>query len=125
MPGAAYLRFPRNLVTQWKDPAGTAEFTVPGIVLSYDKITMRTDGVIVDSILGRGDALDDYSHGLQDQSVASRRIANDQAAAAVDRERLAQKIAADKDETAAAVFAQVFPPPPAQPCWPQAAQPTT
>jgi hypothetical protein len=110
--GAGYLRFPRNLSTTWKDPGGELAFTVPGIVLSWDKVTMRTDGVIVDSVLGQGDALDTYSHGLQDQALDERRLGNERAKAQLAKEELARKIVADKDETAAELFAKVFPPPP-------------
>lgn len=111
VPGSEYLRFPRNLSTRWKDPAGESSFTVPGIVLSFDKITMRTDGVVVDALLGQGDALDQYSHGLQDQSVETQRVANAQAHAAVSREELAQRIVSEKDEAAAALYAKLFVPP--------------
>jgi hypothetical protein len=110
--GAEYLRFPRNLTTAWKDPNGDLTFTVPGIVLSWDKVTMRTDGVIVDSLLGQGDALDGYSHGLQDQALEERRLVNERAKAELARQELARKIVRDKDETAAELFAKVFPPPP-------------
>ena len=38
---------------------------------------MRTDAVIVDSFLGQGDALDTYSHGLQEQAIRRERLTND------------------------------------------------
>lgn len=113
VPGAQYLRFPRNLSTTWSDPTGTNTFTVPGIVLSSDRITMRTDGVIVDALQGQGEALDSYNTALQYEAVESRRLANRQAAAALNREELAQKLVVDGNETAAAIFGRLFVPPPA------------
>jgi hypothetical protein len=111
--GAAYLRFPRNLTQTWEDPAGSGtKFSVPGIILSYDKVIMRTDGVIVDSILGGGEALDKYSKDLQDQTIEGRRVANEQAEAAVKRELLAQEIVRGGDKAKAAIFVQMFAPPP-------------
>ena len=113
MPEAAYFRVPPNLQTTFVNPHTERTITVPGIVLSYDHIVMRTDGVLVEAVLGEGDALDGYSHGLQDAAVAQRRIALDERRAGLDRQALARKIVAEKDAEAAAIYATVFPPIPA------------
>lgn len=48
----------------------TAEgFTVPGIIFDVTKRIMRTDSVVVDSLLGQGEALDCYNQQLQDIAV--------------------------------------------------------
>ncbi len=38
------------------------DFTVPGVILTATKNVLRTDGIIVEALLGQGDALDTYSH---------------------------------------------------------------
>jgi hypothetical protein len=85
----------------------------PAIILNVDVITMRTEGVMVDAVLGPGDGLDTYSKALQDVALAERRVAVAERQAEVDWLALAHKIVAEKDDAAAAVFAKVFPPPPA------------
>ena len=105
-PLERYLRVNPRLHTKWQPRGDTGPtFEVPGIILSQNQIIMRTDGVLVDSILGEGDALDEYSHGLQDATVGERQ-------AAVSRELLAQEIVRNKDADMAALFVQLFPPPP-------------
>ena len=68
-----------------------ATFTVPGIVLGVDVITMRTEGVLVDAVLGPGDGLDAYSKALQEVALAERRVAVAERQAEVDRLKLARK----------------------------------
>ena len=58
--------------------------TVPGVIVGVDTHIMRTDAVVVDSFLGQGDALDAYSHGLQEESLREQRLANDQRALQVE-----------------------------------------
>jgi hypothetical protein len=112
VPTATYMQFPRGLSTTVTDPtqSGT-DFTVPGIVLGVDVITMRTEGVLVDALLGPGDGLDQYSKRLQEIALAERQVAVAERQAEVDRVALARKIVTDQDEKAAAVFAKLFPPP--------------
>lgn len=112
--GATYMRFPRNLNTDFKDPSSKQVITVPGIVLAYDHIVMRTEGVIVDSVLGQGEGLDAYSQGLQDVTVAERQIAVAERREEIDRAQLARQLVVDKNEQGAAIYAKLFPqqPPP-------------
>jgi hypothetical protein len=115
VPTATYMQFPRGLSTTVTDPEESgASFTVPGIVLGVDVITMRTEGVMVDAVLGPGEGLDAYSQKLQEVALAERQVAVAERQAEVERQTLARKIVADKDDAAAAVFAKVFPPPPAE-----------
>ena len=81
---------------------------VPGIALSRQQLVMRTDGVLVEAILGEGEALDEYSRDLQSVTIDERQTA-------IDRERLAQGIVASGNEQQAALFANVFAPSAAEP----------
>lgn len=98
----SYIRVKKDMTSTYKDK------TVPGIILSAKEYVMRTDGVIVESMLGQGDALDVYSHGLQDQTVREKQLVNDMAQAKVLREQLGQKIVNDKDSAAAALYEKLF-----------------
>jgi hypothetical protein len=111
---ATYAQVNTDFVSSWTGPDGH-EYVVPGIIVAVDRHTLRTDGVIVDSFLGEGDALDDYSTGLQEQAVRareaeSRRAAADALLRRVEAERLqlALKIVSDNDSTRAALFQRLF-----------------
>jgi hypothetical protein len=111
-PPLSYLRL-RKIVSTYRgetDDEGI-EINVPGIILSANKYTMRTEGVIVEALLGQGEALDDYSKSLQEEAIEAKQIANRLAVAQLEREKLAQKIVKEKDAEAAEIFSQVFPPP--------------
>jgi hypothetical protein len=99
--GAAYLRVVRNLHTVFKDPYSPFQVQVPGIVLAYDHIVQRTDGVFVEAILGQGDALDPYSHGLQDAAIAAKNAPIAQAA-------LASTLVTGHDTPGADIYRKVF-----------------
>ncbi len=107
--GANYWRVKRNLTSTYKDPVTGTEFVVPGIIVSADKNVLRTEGIIVDALLGEGDALDAYSHGLQDEAVKAQQLANAQTQADIDKNESAVSIIKNKDDAAAKVFAQVYP----------------
>jgi len=109
-PSAAYLRVKPNLTSTY--PAtGTPQYTLPGIILDVATCVMRTDQLLCDALLGEGDALDSYSHALQDVAIAERQAAVAQAEAAVAKDKLAQSIVSGKDATMAATWQKVFPPP--------------
>src|SRR5439155_16087662 len=78
---------------------------------------MRTEGVIVEALLGQGEGLDTYSKGLQEQAVRAKTIENNRQDAAVQREKLAQHVIADDASTQADLFAKVFPLPPVCCCY--------
>jgi hypothetical protein len=65
----------------------------------------------VDTILGGGSGLDKYSTDLQDVAVEERRVTIAEKQAEVERQALARKIVADRDEAASVIFARLFPPP--------------
>lgn len=103
---AAYLRVVRNLNSVYEDAYSPFTIRVPGILLASDHIVQRTDGVFVEAVLGQGDALDPYSHGLQDAAVGSR-------AAAVAQSALAAGLVATHDAPGADIYQKVFLMPPA------------
>jgi hypothetical protein len=83
-PEASYFRFRRNLNGTWTDPNTHETYTVPGVIIGVNNVTMRTDGVLVDSELGQNAAIDDYNTGLQQASLAQRQIANAAAQQVID-----------------------------------------
>jgi hypothetical protein len=72
----AYLRVVPKLGDEYRDATGN-QFAVPGIIVRADKYTMRTEGVIVEALLGQGNALDPYSMSLQQEAVRSKTLQND------------------------------------------------
>lgn len=110
LPDAAHLRVKRSLTSTYSSTAGE-QFTVPGILLDATPCVMRTDQLLCDALLGEGDALDEYSHALQDVAIAERQAAVDERNAATAREKLAQQIVTDKDADTAAIWQKIFPAP--------------
>ncbi|MFE2689048.1 hypothetical protein [Streptomyces mirabilis] len=96
-----YLRW-RKTTSTYRDATGN-EITVPGVILNVDKTVMRTEGVVVDSLLGQGNALDDYSQGLQLNAVRERALDN-------DREALGQKLVTDNDNARSKIYKDLFTP---------------
>ncbi len=84
VPEASYFRFRRNLAGTWTDPNTGVSYSVPGVILGVTNVTMRTDGVLVDSALGQSPALDDYNVGLQQASLQQRLLANAAAQQVID-----------------------------------------
>lgn len=100
--GRLYYRFKRGPLAQ--DPADTHR--VEGVLLKEREVVMATDSVVVEALLGQSDALDEYSRDLQVEAIREKQLAN-------QREALAQKIITSGDANMAALYAQVFAPPPA------------
>ncbi|MEU0213081.1 hypothetical protein [Streptomyces canus] len=94
-----YLRW-RKKTSTYRDETGN-EITVPGVIVNVDKVVLRTEGVLVDALLGQGDALDTYSAGLQTQAVRERTLGN-------DREVLGQKLVNDSETQKAKIFQSLF-----------------
>jgi hypothetical protein len=90
--GRPYLRARRDLVSSYDAATGSDEIRVPGIILAAQTNVLRTDGVVVEALLGQGEALDEYSRGLQREAVRTQRVRNAQAEAEVDRQELANRI---------------------------------
>jgi hypothetical protein len=111
IPNAEYIRFPPDLKKTYVDEHSGQEFTVPGVLLAANSIVMRTDAVMVDTIIGAGSGLDAYSQGLQEVAIKERQVAVAERQAEVDRLDLARSIVRQKDKEQAAIFATVFHPP--------------
>lgn len=105
--GDSYLRFRKELISTYTDETGN-KFTVPGAIVAVTKNVMRTEGIIVDAILGQGEALDGYSRGLQESSVRERRLANEWHEARLDREALARDIVSQEKDKASRIYQAVF-----------------
>jgi hypothetical protein len=74
---------------------------VPGVLMRESTIVMRTDGVIVEALLGTSDAVDDYAANLQLAAISEKTLAN-------AREELAQQIVRDGDAEKAELFQKLF-----------------
>lgn len=85
--------------------------TVEGIIVNATTVSLATDGVIVEAILGQGEALDSYSQQLQTQTADSRKLSNALLRAELEKQELGRQIVASADGDAAeraAVYATVF-----------------
>ncbi len=74
-------------------------FHVPGIILDVTSRILPTDSVLVDSVLGQGEALDYYNLALQEEAVQQARRENERRAA--ETEALRSATVADQDYRAA------------------------
>lgn len=103
-----YWRFRKDATSTYTDQTGV-QITVPGVITSVMKNTLRTEGVLVDAILGQGNALDTYSQGLQETAVQKRVLENAAAQARLERETLGRDIVKLKKESEAKLYRMVFP----------------
>jgi hypothetical protein len=79
---------------------------VPGIILEVNKNTLRTDSLIVDALLGQGEALDCYSMKVQEADADKSILEN-------ERTRIALEILQGITDPVAKAeaFAKMFNPP--------------
>ena len=106
---ASFWRFPHHETALDRTRDGVA-VTVPGVVLAVTRSILPTDGVIVEALLGQGNALDAYSLGLQVEAVREKLAANDRAQLEADIGRRKLQAAADGDAQAAELLQGLFPP---------------
>ena len=109
IPNSGYLRVRKDLSSTYQDLATETTIEVPGVILAATKNTLRTDGIIVEAVLGQGNALDEYSQGLQQAAVKAKELANAQLEQATAKEQLALKVIVDKDDKAAELFSEIYP----------------
>lgn len=110
---ASFWRFKRQSATL--DPLQDgAAVTVPGVVIGVTRSTLPTDGIVVDALLGQGNALDAYSMGLQMEAVVEKQTANARAAIEIEVMRAKLDAIANGDSARAALIAQLFPAPVAE-----------
>jgi len=111
----SYWRFAKDLFSVYPNPGGSSIKEIPGIILGVTKNTMRTDGVMVETILGGGDGLDAYSHAIQDEKTRGAKLENDVRQLGID---IVKALAPDKK---AGAFETILKPtPPVQSKWPTA-----
>jgi len=99
-----YLSVDRGYKTQYQDDITGKTIEVHGIIVNADKITMRTDGVMVEAILGQGLALDDDALRTLHAEAESKELDNQIKA-------MQLKILRDGDEARADLFSRLFSPP--------------
>ena len=101
-----YLQVNTDCISSYQD--GDLKFEVPGVVISANTHIMRTDGVLVDSFLGQGMALDEYSNELQIEKIKSQRLDNELLEARVQRNKILLGIFDSADISAATRRAKMF-----------------
>jgi hypothetical protein len=99
-----FYRFKRGALAQSEDDPRK----VDGVRLKERKITMQTDSVVVEALLGEADALDSYAMTSQRAEAEAKWLANRRVELAIET---LDKIA--DPEARAAAYAQMFNPPPA------------
>ena len=107
LPGTGYLRFKRNLTSQVPHPVTGDAVTVEGLAISRDLFVMRTEGLLVDSVLGTGDALDQYAQNLQEIEVQRRAADATYRITEGERMQIGNQLAKDHDAEGAAILAKV------------------
>jgi hypothetical protein len=107
-PLAPYLRVNRRFTQTYRNEATGFEASVPGVIISADVNVMRTEGVIVEALLGQANALDPYSDNLQKVAIREKELANARVQAALD-------VLAGGDAVKGELYATLFPQPLAPP----------
>ena len=102
-----YLRVRTEATSTYEDPATGTGIEVPGIILSASKNVLRTEGVMVEALLGAGDALDGYAQRRQELEVARREAEVAAAQAKAEREALQNDLVRDNDGTRAALLSEL------------------
>lgn len=110
-PGkASYWRY-RRQVSALDPLRDGANVTVPGAVIGVTRSTLPTDGVVVDALLGQGNALDAYSMGLQMAAVEEKDLANERVKAETDVIALKLEAVKAGDKQKVGLLAELFGPP--------------
>ncbi len=100
-----YTRFRRDLRSTYNDPDLDFSVAVDGIIQSVSKNSLRTEGMIVDSLMGQGDALDEYAESLQESDMRLRKAQAGAAELEVERGCLLHRYLADGAMDKAALLA--------------------
>ena len=106
--GKDYWRVKR-IITPYTIPETGTKIEVPGIIVSAEINVMRTEGVLVEALLGQSNALDDYSMRLQNASVRLKELENAIKRVEKAKNGLAVNIVESKDKQKAALFEKVYP----------------
>jgi hypothetical protein len=76
IPDFEYWRKKASLTDTYSAGAGGLEITVPGVITSVQSHILKTDSVIVDALLGQGEALDCYNMRLQEEATRAAELRN-------------------------------------------------
>ncbi|MFD1953105.1 Ig-like domain-containing protein [Paenibacillus thailandensis] len=114
VPNSSYLRVKKDYISEYYDESTKSTIKVPGIIMAANRHVLRTDGIAVDALLGQGEALDDYSRSLQEQTVREKELRNDMLEAEIKMKQLALAILEARDETAAKIYGMLNPAPVAE-----------
>ncbi|MFD0670085.1 Ig-like domain-containing protein [Cohnella sp. GCM10027633] len=111
IPLSNYLRVKKEYVSTYNDEASGTKISVPGIILAANRHVLRTEGVMVEALLGQGEALDDYSRNLQTETVRERNLRNSLLEQEIKLKQLALEIVENRDEAAAKLYSTINLPP--------------
>lgn len=107
-PGRKYLRIKPRITPFEVKQTGT-KLDIPGIIISSDYNVMRTEGILVEALLGQSNALDDYSSRLQVAAVTLKELENEQNRVERARKQLAIDIVNSGNNKKAQLFQKVYP----------------
>jgi hypothetical protein len=88
----SYWRVDKDYKSTYTDPITKTVREISGIILAVNDYVLRTEGIVVEAILGQGDALDEYSHGLQSNAVRTQVLKNMQTELELEKTRLVMKL---------------------------------
>ena len=106
--GEKYWRFNSEHISVYEDEKTGSKFPVKGYILNADTITMRTESVMVEALLGQAEALDAYSRDLQTERVESQKMTNKRIASDIALEELRQSIIAEENQTKADIYNTIY-----------------
>lgn len=102
------IRKPRpSPIPEQSDPGW--KVTVPGIILAENRYTLKTEGIVVDSVIGTGSALDPYSEKLQYEANRTKEIENNIKEIEHRKIELGINTIENQNNTRAEIFEKVFP----------------
>lgn len=105
---AEYLRAKVESTMSYQNHATGTDIVAQGVITNATTSVLRTEGVIVESLIGIAPALDDYSTALQDERVKEKGLQNE--ALALENKRLNQgiSIVAKNDADRASLYQDLF-----------------
>lgn len=103
-----YFGVKNDIVTEYIDDITQQEIDVPGVIISFQKNVMRTEGVMVEALLGEGEALDDYAKNLQQSEVKRQEAEANLKIAQAETIHLMNQFAQEKNEVAANILKDVM-----------------
>ncbi|MBB3111689.1 hypothetical protein FHS18_003757 [Paenibacillus phyllosphaerae] len=109
IPLSNYLRVKKDYVSTYNDEASGTKISVPGIILAANRHVLRTEGVIVEALLGQGEALDNYSRNLQTETVREKSLKNNMLETEIRMKQMALEILESRDELAAKLYSIINP----------------